>query len=117
MAKNPIILDKETLYPMISELLKSGASPSAFYKRVGLSEHQFYSWRRRYLKDHPDVLPPKLKIKKPEVGFHPIDVSLPMPPVRKDQNIQIELEYPNGVILRIGSSLSDVRIASLIKLY
>jgi transposase-like protein len=117
MTKNPIILDKETLYPLIAELLKSGESPSKFYKRIGLSEHQYYSWRRRYLKDHPDAWPPKPKTKRPQVGFHPIKVFPPMPPVRKEQNQQIELEYPNGVILRTGALLSDVRIASLIKLY
>jgi transposase-like protein len=117
MTKKPIILDQATIYPMIAELLKSGESPSAFYKRVGLSEHQYYSWRKRYLSDHPDESPTNPKMRKPMVGFHPIEVSSPTPPVRKDQNTQIELEYPNGVILRIVSALSDVRIASLIKLY
>ncbi len=117
MAKKPIVLDQETIYPMIAELLKSGESPSTFYKRVGLSEHQYYSWRKRYLRDHPEALPTNPKMRKPAAAFHPIEVSPPVSPVRKDQNIQIELEYPNGVILRIGSALSDVRIASLIKLY
>jgi len=117
MTKNAIALDEETLYPMIAELLKSGGSASSFYKRVGLSEHQYYSWRRRYLRDHPDVLPTKPKIKKSPAAFHPIEVSPSASPVRKEQNMQIELEYPNGVVLRISSALSDVRIASLIKLY
>jgi hypothetical protein len=46
-----------------------------------------------------------------------MEISPSVSPVRKEQNVQIELEYPNGVILRTGASLSDVRIASLIKLY
>ncbi len=113
MTKKPVILSKEIIYPKIAAYFKSGESPSSFYKREGLSEGQFYSWRKRYLRDHPNQMKPA--IKESTQNFHPIEV-----PASKQLDVargQIELEYPNGVILRMDTSLGDVRIASLIKLY
>ena len=39
----------------IESWLRSGLRPSEYYRRHTLSEHQFYSWRRRYLSAHPEL--------------------------------------------------------------
>lgn len=118
MAKKHDYLTKEIAYPIIARFLKSGGLPSDFYKKEGLSESQFYTWRKRYLKDHPQALsksiPTDKESKEPQPGFHPIQVSAPKPP---EQDSRIELEYPNGVVLRVDGALNEVRLASLIKLY
>lgn len=104
-------LTKSIAYPIIAKFLKSGALPSNFYPKEGLSESQFYTWRARYLKEHnlPSIT------EKAQADFHPIQVSAPKQPV--EIRGQIELEYPNGVILRMETTLSDSRLAWLIKLY
>ena len=38
---------------LIEEYFSSGELPSVFYRRVGISDKQFYAWRQRYLRDHP----------------------------------------------------------------
>lgn len=48
-------LTKGLVYPLIEKYYRSGDLPSVFYKREGLSESQFYTWRQRYLRDHPAV--------------------------------------------------------------
>ena len=123
MVKDSDYLTKDVAYDMIARYLKIGGSASAFYKKEGVTEAQFYSWRRRYLKDHPvysdaeDARP----------VFHPIEVPAPahnqrieVPAVahKQDKAVdRIELEYPNGVILRVDGGVNDARLASLIKLY
>lgn len=118
MAKKYDYLTKEIAYPMISRFLKSGSLPSDFYKKEGLSESQFYTWRKRYLKDHPQTSVGSVSADKeskgPQPGFHPIQVSAAKPP---EQDSRIELEYPNGVVLRVDGELNEIRLASLIKLY
>lgn len=118
MTKKYDYLTKEIAYPMIARFLKSGGLPSDFYKKEGLSESQFYTWRKRYLKDHPQALtrsvPADKESKEPQPGFHPIQVSAPK---SQGQDSRIELEYPNGVVLRVDGTLNDTRLASLIKLY
>lgn len=48
-------LTKSLVYPLIEKYYLSGDLPRVFYKREGLSESQFYTWRQRYLRDHPSV--------------------------------------------------------------
>lgn len=48
-------LTKSLVYPLIEKYYSSGELPSVFYKREGLSESQFYTWRQHYLRDHPSL--------------------------------------------------------------
>lgn len=48
-------LTKGVVYPLIEKYYSSRDLPSVFYKREGLSESQFYTWRQKYLQDHPSV--------------------------------------------------------------
>lgn len=49
-------LTKGIVYPLMDKYYESGDLPSTFYWREGLSECQFYTWRQRYLRDHPTDL-------------------------------------------------------------
>ncbi len=104
-------MSKDAAYRLISKYFKSGLPPGEFYRQAGISGTQFYKWRARYLQDRNKSSPPA----KAAPDFHPIHISAPQPSV--ETKVQIELEYPNGVILRTEGTLSDARIASLIKLY
>lgn len=112
-------LTKEIVYPIIAKYFKSGELASTFYKREGLSESQFYTWRSRYMKEYN--IPSIVESVQAEASFHPIQISAPASSNKitpsDSFSSQIELEYPNGVILRIETTLSDSRIASLIKLF
>ncbi len=48
-------LSKSEAYSLIEEYFSRGELPSVFYRRVGLSDNQFYGWRKRYLRDHPSL--------------------------------------------------------------
>ena len=122
MARKYDYLTKEIAYPIIARYYKNGGGlPSAYYKKEGLSECQFYTWRKRYLKDHPQTLsesvPDAKAPKEPPVSFHPIQASSPVRQSVEIKDTRIELEYPNGVILRLDDTLNEARLASLIKLY
>lgn len=106
-------LNSTEAFPVIARYFKSGLRPHEFYKKVGWSDNQFSYWKKRYMSDHNMVE----QADEPTSQFHPIDVV--STPISKGEEPtgRIELEYPNGVILRITSRLSDARIASLVKLY
>ena len=130
-------LTKSLVYPLMDKYYRSGELPSVFYKREGLSESQFYTWRQHYLRDHP-ALAKKLGIEiKPArtssrrarssassggsasssaIGFVRVEAS-------EESSISTatadgyELSYPNGVRLRVPLTTPIDRISSLIKLY
>ncbi|NDV77713.1 hypothetical protein, partial [Dysgonomonas sp. 511] len=75
--------------------------PCDFYRQVGWSDNQFYSWRKRYMEEHnmlaeEDFEPPI---------FHPITVTPPEEAnlVEPEESFTIEITYPNGVTLRVYS--------------
>ncbi len=122
MDKKHDYLTKEIAYPIIARYLKTGGLASAFYKKEGLSESQFYTWRMRYIAEHGTK--PKTddthKKEDPPAVFHSIRMPEAKPSTSsKPQSVpmNIELEYPNGVILRLDSISDDARLAALIKLY
>lgn len=126
-------LTKENAYPLIERYFASGELPSTFYRREGLTEHQFYKWRKHYLEDHPS-LASKLGMDAPErrsrrgaggktsagrrsagdSGFSRLVTSGPMPPCGVSPAERWEIEYPNGVILRIGSRTPAEVVGALV---
>jgi transposase-like protein len=101
----------------IESRLRSGLRPSEYYRRHNLSEHQFYSWRRRYLSAHPelsDTGPPASSGKKQfqEVKFDKDSVEF-------SPSVGMEIHYPNGVkaVFSCGSSPDAGTLSSLIKLW
>lgn len=129
-------LTKSLVYPLIEKYYSSGDLPSVFYKREGLSESQFYTWRQRYLRDHPSVAKKLGVVPKSarrascrkqskttsgassaaRSGFvrvaadHGTSVST-------ETAVNYELCYPNGVRLRVASTTPSDRLSALIKLY
>lgn len=132
-------LTKGTAYPVIERYFASGELPSTFYRREGLTEHQFYKWRKCYLKDHPALasrlgldVPPsrsrKKACKRKDSG--PVDSHIPAQgsgfgrvmsgapghrDIRQSSSAGIwEVEHPNGVRLRIGAQTSVETVSALI---
>lgn len=130
-------LTKSLVYPLIEKYYASGELPSTFYKREGLSESQFYTWRQKYLRDHPS-LAKKLGIALKQVGastrqspakssspaerppgdgsFVRVDVASLSSPISTIEAVY-ELCYPNGVKLRVPSTTTADRFSALVKLY
>ncbi|MDR3262011.1 MAG: hypothetical protein LBT78_09290, partial [Tannerella sp.] len=38
---------------------QGGIGAKSYYTKQGVSEWQFYNWRRRYLREHPEVSHPR----------------------------------------------------------
>ena len=131
-------LSKSEAYRLIEDYFSSGELPSVFYSRVGLSEGQFYKWRRRYLQDHPQVshqlgIPVRgdsridgknnkstSKEQSTLAGFARVDISNPHIPITSTSASSAstyELCYPNGVVLRLSSDIATSSVMELIKLY
>lgn len=130
-------LTKSLVYPLIEKYYASGELPSTFYKREGLSESQFYTWRQKYLRDHPSIanklgfaLKPtgpstrKSTVKSSSAaappdgsgGFIQVDVASVSPPPVNVEGVY-ELCYPNGVKLRVPSTTTAEQFSALVKLY
>ena len=132
-------LTKGLVYPLIEKYYRSGDLPSVFYKREGLSESQFYTWRQRYLRDHPAVAkklgievkqggngsrrssknqgsPPSILDGKE--GFVRVTVpAVAAPRPSASDALVYELCYPNGVRLRLPAGIAASDLGILIKLY
>lgn len=130
-------LTKSLVYPLIEKYYASGELPSIFYKREGLSESQFYTWRQKYLRDHPSLakkLGMAVKQAGPSTrkstaksssaaapadgsgGFIQVDVPSVSPPPVNVEGVY-ELCYPNGVKLRVPATTTADRLSALVKLY
>ena len=143
-ATQKVKLSKSEAYSLIEKYFSSGELPSVFYRRVGLSDNQFYGWRKRYLRDHPSLAkklgvdltgksPRNASYKLPLNTTHPTSVSEVSSPSRGFARVEVsdtsahhssftdtslyELCYPNGVVLRLPTSTAIPSLAELIKLY
>ena len=121
-------LTKGLVYPLIEKYYRSGDLPSVFYKGEGLSESQFYTWRQRYLQDHPSVAKKlgievkpggngssrssKHQVSRPSVpdgkeGFVRVTVPSGAAPCPSASEASVyELCYPNGVRLRLPAGIA-----------
>lgn len=140
LTKRCLKLSKTTAYPVIERYFSSGELPSTFYRREGLTEHQFYKWRKYYLQDHPSLAtrlglddssrrsrkcPGKTKSRKSakqgapsrdDTGFGRIvaaDTAATCGRPLTGSGVW-EIGYPNGVCLRIGSETPFETVARLI---
>lgn len=130
-------LTKSLVYPLIEKYYSSGDLPSVFYKREGLSESQFYTWRQRYLRDHPTVAQQLGVVPNPartaarrkssssasgksalssSVGFVRVD-AFQESSSSTACGACYELSYPNGVRLRVAPTTPADQLSALIKLY
>lgn len=141
METPPRRLSKDEAYSLIEDYFSSGELPSVFYRRVGLSDNQFYSWRQRYLRDHPHIARqlglsfsngktprnasyhiepnPALDTTIPtssECSFARLDVSASSA-TPSSSAFAYELCYPNGVVLHLPADIATSSVMELIKLY
>jgi len=81
---------------VLNEFSGSGITAMQFCKERSINKATFYYWKKKLSanKEHPK-------------GFLEIDVSAPI-------KAGIEIEYPNGVKLRVLSSLSKTELRRLI---
>lgn len=84
---------------MVSEFRESGLSQRIFCEQRGINLHTFVYWVG------------KLKQADSVSGFIAVESSVSKP------NVGFEIEYPNGVKLRIATSESLQMIRQLIELY
>lgn len=135
-------LSKDEAYSLIEQYYQSGELPSVFYRRVGISDKQFYAWRQRYLRDHPSLarrfgvdlvgksprnssytLSSNYKPSVSDKGFARVDVSdsepaaTPAAAISANHSLVYELSYPNGVVLRLPTSTAIPSLVELIRLY
>jgi len=94
----------------IENYYRSGLRPSEYYHQHGISEWQFYNWRRRYLAIHPQAEMPEKAGKK----FHRIQIES----ITGTQISGLEIHYPHGVRVIIGKDypVEIEKLSELIKL-
>jgi len=88
------------MFALVEECLASGQNKKKFCYEKGISEHIYYYWQKKYLQSN----------KCSHEGFLPVEV--------KGSAIQssIEIEYPNGIRVRLGSDVTQQLLRSLITL-
>jgi hypothetical protein len=95
----------------IENYYRSGLRPSEYYKQHGLSECQFYGWRRRYLSIHPTA---GTEVVMEEKKFHRVRIES----ATGLRLSGLEIHYPHGVRVVIGADhpIEIEKLSELIKL-
>ena len=96
---------KRDMFSLIREYQDSNMSARAFYRQHNVPEHIFYYWRRKYR----EVNSPQ------EQGFVPLEIGPLVLPPANDIRGDIQIHYPNGVLVTLDQSVSISRIKALIK--
>ena len=92
---------KQEMFSLIKRWKKSGINQRDFCDRHDLSMHTFHYWLRKYRQIHTSS----------ENGFVPVEIS----PVTDIVKREIQIHYPNGVLLTLSEEASISRIKALIK--
>jgi len=90
------------MYSIIKKWQGSGTNQKDFCKQHDLSIYTFHYWLRKYKQEYSSS----------SKGFIPVEIS----PVETISQEDIRIEYPNGVQLTLGNSVSISRIKALIKM-
>jgi hypothetical protein len=99
----------------IENFYRSGLRPKEYYGQQGLTECQFYGWRRRYLSLHPEAADKNHPVtEKPKKQFHPVKIET----ASTFRISGFEIHYPHGVRLVLGSDqvMEIDKLKELIKL-
>jgi hypothetical protein len=97
----------------IENFYRNGLRPIEYYTHHGLTECQFYGWRRRYIALHPEAAN-KNSYVKPQKKIHPVQIET----ASSFRLSGLEIHYPHGVRLVLGSdqTIEIEKIKELIKL-
>ncbi|HUT83038.1 MAG TPA: hypothetical protein VMX95_00185 [Thermodesulfobacteriota bacterium] len=89
------------MFSLIKKWQISGTSQKDFCSQHDLSMHAFYYWLRKYKQANPSS----------ENGFLPVEIG----PSGNDIRGEIQIHYPNGVLVTLDKAVSLSRIKALIK--
>jgi transposase-like protein len=92
---------QKEMFSLIRKWKESGINQKDFCRQHDLTLHAFYYWLRKY--KQINVLS--------ENGFLPVELRPPVSDTRED----IQIRYPNGVLVILDKSISISRIRALIK--
>jgi hypothetical protein len=92
---------QKEMFSLIREWKESGIDQRDFCKHHDLSMHAFYYWLRKYKQINTSS----------ENGFIPVELKPPVNGTKED----IQIHYPNGVLVTLDKSVSISRIRALIK--
>ena len=93
------------MFSLISNYEESNISAREFYNQHNRPEHVFYYWLRKYKEAH----------RPSEKGFLPVEISSPVSSQANDSRGDIQIHYPNGVLVTLDRSVSISKIKALIK--
>jgi hypothetical protein len=109
------IINRSEGLALIENYFRSGQGAREYYKQQGITECQFYGWRRRYLALHPEVENTQVSVNgKTKKRFHPVELEK----VIENQLSGFEIHYPNGVRVVVSSQqgIEIVKLKALIKI-
>lgn len=92
---------KQEMFSLIKKWKGSGINQADFCDQHDISLHTFYYWLRKY----------KQTNKSSENGFIPVEIGSP----GNDTREEIQIHYPNGVMVTLDRAVSISRIRALIK--
>jgi hypothetical protein len=100
----------------LSSYYQSGLRPREYYKNHGISEYQFYHWRKRYLAAHPELCTNKAAVSTGKKQFHEVKFA----PMSLPSSLSggLEIHYPHGVkvVFSSDSGLDLETLSTLIQL-
>ncbi len=103
---------KPEMYAIIGQWEKSGLSQKAFCKTVSINYYTFKYWLAKKSNEEQEIQHNHTGQKEIRKAFIPVEV-----PIAKDIFPGIQLDYPNGVILKITEGMPIEQVQQLIKLY
>lgn len=105
-------LSRAEAFDLIERFLSSGMKANDYYHRHGISEWQFYKWKRLYLLEHPElktVVKPRRSSSSSSL-LSPLHIDFPVSSGVISSFPAIEIRYPGGVSLHISEGLQDTSV-------
>jgi len=90
------------MFSLIRKWQNSGINQKDFCREHEITLHAFYYWLRKYKQAHQTT----------ENGFVPVEIGTMVNNSRKEE---IQIHYPNGVLITLDKGVSLSRIKALIK--
>jgi len=90
------------MFALIKKWNKSGTNQKEFCRQHDITIHSFHYWQRKMRRYHSTPVP----------GFIPVE-TVPPPPTNVS-NGEIQIQYPNGVLVILDKAVSISRLRALI---
>lgn len=96
---------QEKMYALVEQWKLSGLSKKMFSRQKGITYYSFLYWSQKYAKEHTG--------KKQLSGFIPVELA----PAVKAIDIPIEISYPNGVKVKVATSIGFAEFQKLVQIF